>query len=45
MYSIVRVSDHQVVESNLTKEQADSKIIFYDTPESPHKVIPEREVE
>lgn len=38
IYAIVREKDNQVVVSNLTKEQAESKIIFYDTEEDPHSV-------
>ncbi len=35
-YKIVRLSDNVVVESNLTKEEAEKQIIFYDDPKNPH---------
>ena len=38
VYAIVREKDKQVVVPNLTKEQAEAKIIFYDTEEDPHSV-------
>jgi hypothetical protein len=37
-HQIIRVSDGQVVKSNLTKEQAEKLIIFYDTESDPHKI-------
>lgn len=37
-YAIVRIKDRQIVEPNLTKEEAEKRIIFYDTQEDPHVV-------
>jgi hypothetical protein len=37
-YKIVRSSDQVVVEQNLTKEEAEKRIIFYDSPETPHYI-------
>lgn len=37
-YAIVRLEDQEVVEPNLTKEEAEKRIIFYDTQEDPHEV-------
>lgn len=45
MYSIIRVSDEAVVESNLTKEEAEKRIFFYDTEENPHRVQSMRDEE
>ena len=37
-YKIIRVKDNQVVEPNLTEEEANRKIIFYDTEADPHRI-------
>lgn len=38
MYKIIRLSDKDIVEKTATLEEAEKKIIFYDTEESPHKI-------
>lgn len=38
-YQIVRISDNQIVDSCSSIEEANKKIIFYDSPETPHKIV------
>lgn len=39
MCKIVRQSDNWVVETCSTREEADKKIIFFDTEEDPHVIL------
>lgn len=38
MYKIVRLSDNAILEENLSKEEAEKKIIFYDSEQVPCKI-------
>lgn len=38
MYNIIRLEDQNIVEKTLTLDEAEKKIIFYDSEESPHVI-------
>ena len=45
MCKIVRKSDNWVVETCSSKEEAERKIIFFDTEEEPHAVVCDDDLE